>query len=92
MQGRIAFLPGEISSCVREGDGEIRREKSAEGIVAARQRRAEREGEPDVVALERVQVSEARYPGWIERGNGESGPEAERDETLLACRQHEGLG
>ena len=44
------------------------------------------------MALEGVQASEARHPGRTERGNGEAGPEAGRDETLLACRQHEGLG
>ena len=44
------------------------------------------------MALEGVQASEARHPGRTERGNGEAGPEAGRDEALSACRKHEGLG
>ena len=43
------------------------------------------------MALEGVQASEAMYPSRTEGENGETEPEAGRDETLLACPQHKGF-
>lgn len=70
-----------------------RSEKSAEAVVAASPgRRAEREGEPTAMSLERVRHQKPGLAGRALGRQGEAEPEGARDETRAARQGSEGSG